>query len=316
MSRIEIYEGSERDALNKYLLDRYTLREGTLYSKIALVKRIQQSFTYDQKPFYKIVLVDKNGNLFTTRLFRVENYEESGKAARELEGRVVKIDFETQVYQGELQGTLNSIDVIEESVGITRNYFVGRIDDVDLYLKYIRDILDIDDQFKLYCEAIKQNNFLSGIELRNFTIYNEKVGGYLKFITKVLQTAESYLKDKPEILQRARVTIIIIACLTQRQMGKGETGYIKVKTLRDIFIFLEAIEKLGKEEWHKKFSEECIDIAQALMKMEKPRSYLAHTIVTIYEQIYRLEQLADINDFLIVNSSKTTDNGDTVTRLY
>lgn len=309
---MRIYEGE--GPTSEHFLDRLALVDGTSYTKIAYIVKIESSSTSDNKPFYRISFNDQKGDRFIGRLFNVADYEDSGRKVKQLKGRVAKISFEAKEFMGEIQGNLTSIDAIPEDK-IPVHFFIGKIENRKEYFDNFLDQMNAlsASRYKHFVEVHKTNNSFIGIEDLAFDLYNRKQGGYIKFISKFLDALN--IIDEGDLRDRAKTIVIFWASMATRRMKTEMSPVTKIRILSDIVSVFDRIAKAVNTEFNNRFIEEAILTIQALYDLAPPDTYVSKTVNNIYRTLYDNEVMCDINNNLIVDGYKFLENGERLTKL-
>lgn len=161
---------------SKQYLNIGELQLDSRYSKLAYVQDVTDGISKMQQGFFTFILKDCKGDSISARLFNVNNFFEVGQKARMLKGRLVKVEFYVQEFNGSLSLVLCSIDISDDE--FNHKDFIGCI-----------------DNFDTICENIKHlenSDVIANASLTKFM--GGKVGGFALFCNIVLEEVKLHSK--------------------------------------------------------------------------------------------------------------------------
>ena len=145
---------------SKQYLNIGELQLDSRYSKLAYVQDVTDGISKMQQGFFTFILKDCKGDSISARLFNVSNFFEVGQKARMLKGRLVKVEFYVQEFNGSLSLVLCSIDISDlENSDVIANasltkFMGGKVGGFALFCNIVLEEVKLHSKFGL-CDSTK-----------------------------------------------------------------------------------------------------------------------------------------------------------------
>lgn len=258
---------------NEYL-DITELVEGVHYEKLCYVTNSTSGVTKLDKGYFTFFVKDKNANVIRAQLFDVKDFIESGFMAKFFINKPVKLNFLSQMYNGQWSLIIKEISLWE-----------GDFD----YQAFRGSVVCDATRLKSVAGKVVGENYLIPAEYSTVslpTICAGRCGGYIKLMDSVLTELYNY-KNLPSV---------DISCLLEAFFYTMDVYYDYLLKLNkfsiipssELFDLLKVLDsKIAKNPHRLEISEAC----RSIVGLVSPQHLYAHLICTSvkkYEEMFNL----------------------------
>lgn len=258
------------DSTNVYMCESDLSKDSTV-SKICYVINKRYGQTWAKDGFYKLLLKTIDDMTFNGMVFNLSNFIYIGLDMNKLVGKFIRVTGQPQIYNGKYSFIIDKIEIVvqDEIPKEIKSAFIGTIENLeqvydDCYKLFnsVGKVLPVDLKFKYYG-----------------SIYNGKIGGYLKLLSDwsfmVMSCADSYGESIIKYL--VETSLIYRNYLDLIDNSSVVTEGDKVKILMDAT--------------SNGFKEISVDASRGILGVGKPEHLFANIISECFNTCFKISNM-------------------------
>ena len=297
---------------NQHFLYKKELVANMEYEKIAYLLEYKVGESILGELYLTLKFRDADGKIVVMRMFDVDMTSAASKIYNMME-KLVRIEFSTNIYQGDVSCLLRAIDVVDDVV-LKKEQFSGELD-VSSEKDRIKDILEghKEGYGVLHAKILALEEIVNKASRTSNGLYSDKAGSGLAFMDKVLKTLDVVI-DEYEVREKAKLVYIFVESVRLvvdvRTMDELSTG--KYRVVNGIEKYLGVIESnINLAEGHREeiegLNEEIRIFVSVVLGIDKPKTYMSTVLSEISSAVYKSEKLKESLEELPKKGYKTVD---------
>jgi hypothetical protein len=243
---------------------------GHLIKRVCFVSDYKTGISKYEEGFYTLYVKTEDGTTVRAQIFNIARFIESGLELISLKSKFIELECIPQIHAGQYSLIVENIYTIDQQSIKSPEKFLGIVEDVE-------------NLYKECVELINRGgvNMLSPVYTSKHysSIYNDKIGGYIKFIWEWYYNVGIYSNEFSE-QDRETILEVLKNCVVHYGRYLDRISLLDVITLRDKLDILKQLPASVKAST----SDVMEDALQSILGIGEPEHLLAHIVYSAFKQ--------------------------------